>query len=286
MRPFVVTIDTEGDDLWSRPHDISTRNAAFARRFQHLCEAFGLRPTWLVNHEMAHSAVFTTFAWEMLGRGTGELGMHLHAWNSPPIVPLTTDDLHHQPFLTEYPDEVMEAKVDQITRLLRGRFGSGVVSHRGGRWAMDTRYARLLARHGYLVDCSVTPHVDWRGTRGAPEGHGGPDYRGFPTAPYRMDLARIDHPGDSPLLEVPMTVRPSRLQHRLPLAYAVPGLRRLAWRHRPPLLWMYPDGRNLHGLRELVRQVRAEPGAHLELVLHSSELMPGGSPQSPDAFAI
>ena len=60
MRPFVVTIDTEGDDLWSRPHDISTRNAAFARRFQHLCEAFGLRPTWLVNHGMAHSAVFTT----------------------------------------------------------------------------------------------------------------------------------------------------------------------------------------------------------------------------------
>jgi len=26
--------------------------------------------------------------------------MHLHAWNSPPLMPLTDDDFRHQPFLT------------------------------------------------------------------------------------------------------------------------------------------------------------------------------------------
>ena len=42
---FLVTIDTEGDDLWSRPREIGTRNAAFLPRFQALCEAHGLKPT-------------------------------------------------------------------------------------------------------------------------------------------------------------------------------------------------------------------------------------------------
>lgn len=286
MDAFLITIDTEGDDLWSRPRHITTRNAAFVDRFQRLCEEFGFRPTWLVNHEMARSTEFVAFAWDVLDRGTGEIGMHLHAWNSPPRMPLTRDDLHHQPFLTEYPEEVMEAKIDHLTQLLRSRFGAGVVSHRGGRWAMDARYARLLVRHGYQVDCSVTPGVDWSGTQGAPTGRGGPDYRRFPRRAYRMDLERIDREGDSPLLEVPMTVMPSRLHRHLPWAYAVPGLRRFAWRHRPAQQWLYPDGRNLTSMVEVVRASRRCGAAYLEMVLHSSELMPGGSPGLADGAAI
>jgi hypothetical protein len=212
--------------------------------------------------------------------------MHLHAWNSPPLVPLTRDDLHHQPFLTDYPDDVMEAKIDHLTRLLRARFGPGVVTHRGGRWAMDARYARMLAQRGYRVDCSVTPGVDWSSTPGAPGGPGGPDYRGFPAQAYRMDLDRIERAADSPLLEVPMSVMPSRLHRRLPWAYAVPGLRRLAWRHRPPQQWLYPNGRNLGVLQDIVRRARQEGAAHLEMVLHSSELMPRGAPWLPDDAAI
>jgi hypothetical protein len=28
----------------------------------------------------------------VIARGTAEVGMHLHAWNSPPTEPLTADD--------------------------------------------------------------------------------------------------------------------------------------------------------------------------------------------------
>ena len=42
---------------------------------------------------------------------------------------------------------------------LEGRFGEKMTSHRAGRWAFDSRYARLLVEHGYLVDCSVTPII-------------------------------------------------------------------------------------------------------------------------------
>ena len=31
--PFIITIDTEGDDLWSRPRAITARNAAWLPRF-------------------------------------------------------------------------------------------------------------------------------------------------------------------------------------------------------------------------------------------------------------
>src|SRR5687768_1169119 len=98
---FIVTVDTEGDDLWARPREITTRNASYLPRFQSLCESYGLRPTYLTNYEMAVSPVFQEFGRAMLGRDAAEIGMHLHAWNSPPLVPLTDDDFHHVPYLAQ-----------------------------------------------------------------------------------------------------------------------------------------------------------------------------------------
>ena len=49
---------------------------------------------------------------------------------------------------------------------------------------------------------------------GAPQGRGGSDYGGFPDRPYRVDLdhiGRADRGGDSPLLEVPVTLQRPRL---------------------------------------------------------------------------
>lgn len=283
---FLVTVDTEGDDAWSRPRETHTRNAAYAERFQHLCEDAGLRPTWLVNHEMALCPVFSAFGRQVVRQGRGEVGMHLHAWNSPPHIELTGDDLRHQPFLVEYPLQWMQRKVDRITSLLRERFECEITSHRAGRWALDSAYARLLVDHGYRVDCSVTPHVSWAASRGAPDGRGGADYRAFPDQPYRVDLQRIDRPGDSPLLEVPVTIRPSALQRIAPWSYALPGLRRWAWRQAPPQRWLYPDGRNLPHLRAVLDEALAAGQPCVQMVLHSPDLMPGGSPNSPDAPAV
>ena len=283
---FLVTVDTEGDDAWSRPRQTLTRNAAYVERFQRLCEDAGLRPTWLVNHEMALCPVFNAFGRRLVREGRGEIGMHLHAWNSPPEVDLTGDDLQHQPYLVEYPQDWMERKVERMTTLLRERFECEVRSHRAGRWALDAHYARLLVRHGYRVDCSVTPHVSWAASRGAPDGHGGADYRGFPDRPYRMDLQRIDQPGESPLVEVPVTIQPSAVHRLAPWAYAVPGLRRWAWRRSPPQRWLYPDGRNLGQLRGLIDEAVEDGRPCVQMVLHSPDLMPGGSPNSPDAAAV
>ena len=286
---FLVTIDTEGDDLWGRPRAITTRNARHVQRFQRLCESFGLRPTWLTNYEMARCPDFLAFGRDLVRRGAGEIGMHLHAWNSPPLHAVTPDDLTAQPFLTEFPAEVVDAKIGFMARLLRERFECEIVSHRGGRWSLDATCAQALVRHGIRVDCSVTPDVRWVRAPVPGETTHRPavvDYRGYPTRPYVVDLTQPSQPGSSCLLEVPMTVVPSTLYRLLPRAYAVPLVRRWSWAWQPTHHWMYPDGRNLPAMLGLVRRALAQRWPHLELVLHSSELMPGGSPSFPDVRSI
>ena len=86
---FLITIDTEGDNAWARESAVTTRNARVLPRFQALCERFGFKPTWLTNYEMAMDTAYVEFGRDVLSRNTGEIGMHLHAWNSPPLVDLT-----------------------------------------------------------------------------------------------------------------------------------------------------------------------------------------------------
>jgi hypothetical protein len=285
--PFVITIDTEGDDLWSKPREISTRNARCLPRFQALCERFGFKPVYLTNYEMAMSDAFVEFARDVLARGTGEIGMHLHAWNSPPLVPLTNDDFHYQPYLIEYPDAVMKEKIKVVTRLLEDRFDRAMISHRAGRLAFDGRYAAMLLDEGYRVDCSVSPGLDWRGTPGDPNGKGGSDYRSFPHRPYFLSPSDVSVPTSSGLLEVPMTIRASGLYRRAPWVYRIPVLRQAANRLVSPALdHLCPTESNLGGMLRAARAARAEGAVHTAFTLHSSELMPGGSPSFRNATDI
>ena len=283
---FLITIDTEGDNLWSRPQVIETRNAEYVGRFQTLCEEFNFKPTWLTNYEMATSEKFIQFGRDVLKRRAGEIGMHLHAWNSPPTTVNLGNDFHYQPFLIEYPQETIDEKVGFMTELLRDRFETEIVSHRAGRWAFDSTYAKILAKYGYLVDCSVTPHVSWADTTGSPSGSNGTDYTNFPNEPYLLDLDHVDRPGGSQILELPATVERSSLHQLAPWAYEVSGLRRFAWKYQPKHIWLYPDGSNLAHMTRLVRESAERGKKYVEFVLHSSELMPGGSPNFPDETCI
>jgi len=231
----------------------------------------------------------------VIARGAGEVGMHLHAWNSPPLQPLTSDDFHHQPFLIEYPEALMREKIRTLTRLLESRFDQQMLSHRAGRWAFDGRYADMLLEEGYRIDCSVTPATDWRAIPGDPAGNGGSDYTHFPDRPYFLDPSDIGSPAEhGTLLEVPMTVRPSGLHRKARWAYRIPLLRRYANRISPAPAWLCPvqpalgeqSDRSLDVMLQVARDARSEGAAHMEFMLHSSELMPGGSPSFPDGPAI
>ncbi len=279
---FLITIDTEGDNLWARPTTITTHNAQYLPRFQTLCESYGLRPTYLTNWEMANCPVFQEFARHVLRRRAAEIGMHLHAWHSPPDFQLTDNDIHHQPYLIEYPPAIMRQKIALLTHRLRSLFDAEILSHRAGRWAFNQSYAQALLDHGYKVDCSVTPHYSWQDCLGAPDGEGGADYRAFPDQPYFVDPGDISRPGDSALLELPVSIVHNRNGPGWRLARRAARTRfasRVVNRLHPQVLWPYPGVQSFRRLTQLARMIVEQRRPYFMLVLHSSELMPGGSPR-------
>lgn len=277
QRFFLITIDTEGDNLWQNS-EITTHNANFLPRFQMICERFGFKPTYLTNYEMAHDPAFQAFGHDVIQRQTAEIGTHLHAWNNPPLAQLTDNDAFYKPYLIEYSDNLMREKFLFLHHYLENTFGVPMRSHRAGRWAFDTRYAQILAELGYWVDCSVTPYINWNGTMGDPKGKGGTDFRRFPDQAYFMDLEQIDQEGKSGLLEVPMTIRNKHPKWVNNMKVLIDRLRRKT--PRPPSTrWLRSGRGNLQKMKQTASMVLNEPKAdYIEYMLHSSEFMPGGSP--------
>ncbi|MBF0290428.1 MAG: deacetylase [SAR324 cluster bacterium] len=279
----LITIDTEGDNLWSGSKTTTTKNAQYLPRFQILCERYGLKPTYLTNYEMALSPVFQEFGKDLIHRQAGEIGMHLHAWNNPPLSPLTSDDMKFHPYLIEYPLDVVREKITVMTDLLEETFEVKMVSHRAGRWSFNEIYAQILIEKGYHVDCSVTPFVSWKTHVGDPSQAGGTDYSQFQTEAYHIDPQNIARTGKSPLLEIPMTVAP--LQNKAVYwmnkklkknTLLQKGMNRIS-----PPVWFRPKKGNLMETIALIQQSLRQKKKYVQFMLHSSELMPGGSPTFP-----
>lgn len=272
MKAFLITVDTEGDNLWDwkKGKKITTENAKYLKRFQVLCEKYGLYPTYFTNYEMAEDPVFTEFAEAALSRDACEIGMHLHAWNNPPIVELpNADNKGGQPYLIEYPADFMEEKIALLSDLLRKKFGP-VVSHRAGRWATDDTYFSLLEKYGYTIDCSVTPGLNWSGNKGGTIGSKGSDYTQSNKKPYIIKNTNI--------VEIPVSIFKS---HKLP-TQEFHGIKRLLKDSYHAMkghnVWVRPTHGNTYEMFDALRLARKNDSQYLMFVIHSSELMPGGSP--------
>ena len=70
------------------------------------------------------------------------------------------------------------------------------------------------------------------------------------------------------------------------LSDASPVLRRAFNRFFPSAVWLRPNGQNEDALVTLVEQATTNGRSHLEFMLHSSELMAGGSPTFKDGASI
>lgn len=269
MKKLIITMDTEGDNLWAwKPgKEITTENTVFLARFQTLCEKYGFKPTWLTNYEMICDPRYVRLITDVVGRNAGELGMHLHAWNNPPdfSLPIVSGGA---PYLVEYPSEIMEAKIAALHQAIIARTGIVPTSHRAGRWAMNQTYFELLQKYGYDADCSVTPGINWASSLGQTAGAIGADYSNSSTTPFFV--------GNSSVLEVPVTVLKS---HK---CFADGGfkdfLKNCYHALSGQLLWLRPNGRNLKQMLYVANQVSKSSAPYLMFMLHSSELMPGGSP--------
>lgn len=262
MKHFIITVDTEGDNLWTyTPGDsIEVNNANFLPRFQKLCEKYGFKPVYLTNYEMAQSEKFVVEARNWLKSGMCEIGIHLHAWNNPPHYNLE-GAFSGNPYLIEYPFEIMRAKFKKVYDLISEKFSVSPISHRAGRWAMDERYFKILKEFGVLIDCSYTPGINWEKAKGITRG--GSDYTNASSG-----VSYING-----VMEIPATLRQFR--------NACNG----SWKHRIKSMikgeqvWLRPATSSLSAMKKVIDIVDNEGETDfVEFMIHSSEVMPGGSP--------
>lgn len=278
---FFITVDTEGDNLWSMPSVVTTQNALFLERFQRLCNRYGFYPIYLTNYEMEHDEAYVEFARHYLQRELCEIGMHLHAWNMPPKYELIRGAKYHNAYLIEYPVEIMEEKIKLLTDELEDAFQTKIISHRAGRWATNRRYFELLEKYGYKVDCSVTPYVDWRRHVGYTEGSGGSDYR-----KSACGIGNAYEGGT--LIEIPVTIRKTRMLDDARQVKSVKDFLRNSYHLIcGKKVWIRPTGHNLVSMKKVVDQVMLEKDVnYIQFMIHSSELMPGGSPNFEDEYSV
>jgi hypothetical protein len=251
---------------------ITTENAKYLPRFQKLCEKYGYKPVYLVNYEMANDAFFVDFAKKTVQTGNCEIGLHLHAWNTPPYYKLAKPyDNYGLPYLIEYPETIMREKFDYLFRQLTETFSIKVMSHRAGRWAMNQSYFDLLIDSGIKIDCSVTPHISWRKSRGFTTGSIGSDYSKYSEDPFFVKSSSQD----SFLLEMPVTIR---ILHTLFFTSPRTVLFDLKRFICGKPVWLRPNGNNLREMLALIEYIEESNCDYLMFMLHSSEFMPGGSP--------
>ena len=290
---LILTVDTEADNQWESGAELTTANLDHVPRFQALCERFEFPPTYLCTHEVITSAAFDKTLRRPARAGRAEIGAHLHPWSTPPFDPAWDEAGRARTYPSELPANLLESKLRTLTTTLGNRIGQAPTSYRAGRWGFSIAQVTLLGKLGYLVDCSVTPLVSWARDRGLKAG--GPDYTKAPLVPYPLSRRDVCFAGSSKVLEVPVTiVYTSRMMRRSR------PLRRWFRRHRrswparagdrflrlaPQWFRPYPQmsADRLIAVYETASRLGVPA---VEMMLHSSELMPGGSPYNRTPAAV
>jgi polysaccharide deacetylase len=279
---ILVGVDTEADDQWSRGgrDRLTVRNAERLPALQALCEEYGVRPTYVVTHEMATREESRGILRDLARSGRCEIGTHLHPWSSPPFRP---EDLAAHTYPHNLPPELLDRQITELTQVIESGIGVRPTTYRAGRNGFDGRTLPILERLGYTVDTSVDPLFNERRK-------GGPAFAGAPRHPYHPAYEDVRRPGTSRVLEIPITsATEPGLPKALEAAYA--SLPAIPWRGalkrlgvRP--VWLRPSYTPRDRMLAFASRLAAEGAPCLNVIFHSSELLPGGSPYTPDAASV
>lgn len=283
MKPvLIVTVDVEEEGLWGnqfRPSGNTVQNVKGLGRFQDLCDAFDVRPSYLLTAPVVNDDRSVKMLGAMHGAGRCEIGAHLHPWCTPP---LDGSIKVRDSFMCNLPEETQRVKLQWLTDEIETKFSERPTSFRAGRYGLDAVGAHLLVELGYRVDSSVVPFYDY-------SEQDGPDFSAAPYEPYCAAADDLCRPADDGmLLEVPVSVgfshpdfaRAQTLRHRAGQGWmrslrTVGILDRLGIARR---IKFSPEPSDSARLRQLADVYVAKEAPVLVLMLHSSSLLPGFSP--------
>jgi len=278
----LVGIDTEADDQWSDRgrREMAVRNAERLPGLQRLFERFGARPSYVVTWEMATRDSSAAVLRELAAGGRCEIGAHLHPWSSPPFRP---EDLAAHSYPHNLPPELLERQLVELTGVIEERIGVRPTTYRAGRNGFDGGTLPVLEKLGYSVDTSVDPLFNERRKRGMV-------FAGAPLDPYHPDPADVRRPGASRILEIPISsATDPPLPKSLEAAYA--RLEPIRWRGGLKRLglkpvWLRPSYTALPDALRFAERLARERRPCANIIFHSSEILPGGSPYTPDEASV
>jgi hypothetical protein len=267
---IVVSVDVEEEGLFRGCYPREARgvaNVAHLRRLDWVPAEYAVPLTLLVTYPVAAHGPTRDILSQWSERGHAELGAHLHTWCTPPFA----DGEPHHPEALSAP--ALADKLASLVAAHRSAFGSAPRAFRMGRFELGPKATALLPRFGFEVDASVMP-LRWA--------HDGPDTFLSPADPFVL--------GSEDLLEVPVTqVAWSRALARAAygLARVLPGGRAgLEVFRRVASVGLTPAWTSLASMQAAARLHLRRGGEVLHVFLHSSDLMPGGSPAARDAASV
>ena len=229
---------------------------------------FGLPLTLLVTYQVARNPAACRVLARWRDLYGGEIGAHLHHWNTPPFADLT----EAEPAASEkLPRALLRDKFDSLVSQIQAGLAVTPRSFRMGRFDAGSQVFSLLPEFGLEVDSSVAPLT-----------RKNPDPRFFLAPADPFVLGGIG-PEDKPLLEVPITLvpivgkTPGLIDHLAALAPptwapacgAYSAMGGSSGSSRPCILWCPCNWRLTS---------TAAAGRVLTMYFHSSELNPGTNP--------
>src|SRR5436309_6897419 len=131
---LIISIDTE-EDNWSPSRDaVSVGNIRELPRLARFFERLGVRPTYLVNYQVAIDPCASGVLRDVTGQGSNaEIGAHLHPWNTPPLdeafVPCNS-------MLRNLSADLQRAKLGRLTATLADAFDTRPRVFRAGRFGV------------------------------------------------------------------------------------------------------------------------------------------------------
>lgn len=153
--PLLVTVDVEEEFAWDRfsPSDFSIPSIAGLRLFHQDMQRLGVRPVYLLTYPLLRDPAHRDFCREVLAQETGEVGIHLHSWVTPPF---WEQPNRFTSFQCNLPEHLERRKLEALRAAYQEAFGRKPRIHRAGRWGGNARTADLLEQLGLTIDLSAS----------------------------------------------------------------------------------------------------------------------------------
>jgi hypothetical protein len=277
---LVISIDVEPDcsSTWHYSDPLQFRGVSegIARILQPLFTKYDLTPTYLINNVVLEDDNSVRTFQQLQGKY--ELGTHLHPeFIEPQKKYYDYAGKKGEANCCFYPPGIESEKIKNITTLFENKFGYRPFVFRAGRYSAGPTTIASLARLGYLVDTSVTPHLCWNDkSREKPV-----DFSKAPEQPYfidDVDIARENLMGK--ILEVPVSIALKKRPVLKEFLFSLGGLRQPLRKYKP--VWLRPYYSAADEMIDLANQY-CLTYKHLDIIVlnmmfHNVEVLPGLSP--------